>query len=48
MLRNGKLVADLTPPRPTEERLIREMVGGEIGARSRSARGPDAPGRCCS
>ena len=30
VLRNGKLVADLTPEEATEERLIREMVGGEI------------------
>jgi ribose transport system ATP-binding protein len=30
VLRNGKLVADLTPKEATEERLIREMVGGEL------------------
>jgi ribose transport system ATP-binding protein len=30
VLRNGKLVADLTPAEATEERLIREMVGGEV------------------
>jgi ABC-type sugar transport system ATPase subunit len=30
VLRNGKLVADLTPEEATEDRLIREMVGGEI------------------
>ena len=30
VLRNGRLVADLTPDEATEERLIREMVGGEI------------------
>jgi ABC-type sugar transport system ATPase subunit len=30
VLRNGRLVADLTPPEATESRLIREMVGGEI------------------
>ena len=30
VLRNGKLVADLTPAEATEARLIREMVGGEI------------------
>jgi ABC-type sugar transport system ATPase subunit len=30
VLRNGKLVADLTPKEATEDRLIREMVGGEI------------------
>jgi ribose transport system ATP-binding protein len=45
VFRNGRLVADLTPEEATEERLIREMVGGEI---SRSAPAPvtgsgDAP-----
>jgi ribose transport system ATP-binding protein len=30
VLRNGRLVADLTPAAATEERLIREMVGGEV------------------
>ncbi len=30
VLRNGRLVADLTPAEATEERLIREMVGGEV------------------
>jgi ABC-type sugar transport system ATPase subunit len=30
VLRNGSLVADLTPDQATEERLIREMVGGEL------------------
>jgi ribose transport system ATP-binding protein len=30
VLRNGKLVADLTPAEATEDRLIREMVGGEV------------------
>jgi ribose transport system ATP-binding protein len=30
VLRDGRLVADLTPPEATEARLIREMVGGEI------------------
>jgi ribose transport system ATP-binding protein len=30
VLRNGRLVADLTPAEATEARLIREMVGGEI------------------
>ncbi len=45
VLRNGKLVADLTPGEATEERLIREMVGGEIG-RSQPAPAPeDAPVR---
>ena len=30
VLRNGKLVADLEPDEAGEERLIREMVGGEV------------------
>jgi ribose transport system ATP-binding protein len=30
VLRNGRLVADLTPEQATEDRLIREMVGGEL------------------
>jgi ribose transport system ATP-binding protein len=30
VLRNGKLVADLTPAEATEQRLVREMVGMEI------------------
>ncbi|HET7013345.1 MAG TPA: sugar ABC transporter ATP-binding protein [Streptosporangiaceae bacterium] len=30
VLRNGRLVADLGPDEASEERLIREMVGGEI------------------
>jgi ribose transport system ATP-binding protein len=30
VLRNGRLVADLEPAVATEERLIREMVGGEV------------------
>jgi ribose transport system ATP-binding protein len=30
VLRNGRLVADLGPAEASEERLIREMVGGEI------------------
>jgi ribose transport system ATP-binding protein len=30
VLRNGKLVADLTPDEASEERLIRHMVGGEV------------------
>jgi ribose transport system ATP-binding protein len=30
VLRDGRLVADLTPSEATENRLIREMVGGEI------------------
>ncbi|HEY5456792.1 MAG TPA: sugar ABC transporter ATP-binding protein [Acidothermaceae bacterium] len=31
VLRNGRLVADLQPAQATEERLIREMVGTELG-----------------
>ena len=30
VLRNGRLVADLTPDEASEERLIRHMVGGEV------------------
>lgn len=30
VLRNGRLVADLEPQEATEERMIREMVGGEV------------------
>jgi ribose transport system ATP-binding protein len=30
VLRNGRLVADLEPEQATEERMIREMVGGEV------------------
>ncbi|MGG2461480.1 sugar ABC transporter ATP-binding protein [Streptomyces sp. RGM 3693] len=30
VLRGGRLVADLTPDEATEERMIREMVGGEL------------------
>ncbi|MFE0465101.1 sugar ABC transporter ATP-binding protein [Kitasatospora sp. NPDC058965] len=30
VLRGGRLVADLTPDRATEERMIREMVGSEL------------------
>ena len=30
VLRNGRLVADLQPEEASEERLIREMVGGEV------------------
>lgn len=30
VLRNGRLVADLTPEEATEDRLIREMVGNEV------------------
>ena len=43
VLRNGKLVADLTPQEATEERLIREMVGGEIGRTEPPPHADDAP-----
>jgi ribose transport system ATP-binding protein len=45
VLRNGKLVADLTPAEATEERLIREMVGGEISRTEPSPHAADAPVR---
>ncbi len=38
VLRNGRLVADLQPGEATEERLIREMVGGEIAHAAPKAR----------
>jgi len=43
VLRNGKLVADLTPQEATEERLIREMVGGEISRTEPTPHADDAP-----
>ena len=43
VLRNGKLVADLTPDEATEERLIREMVGGEISRTEPPPHAADAP-----
>ncbi len=43
VLRNGKLVADLTPQEATGERLIREMVGGEIGRTEPAPHADDAP-----
>jgi ABC-type sugar transport system ATPase subunit len=43
VLRNGKLVADLTPQEATEERLIREMVGGEISRTQPPPVKADAP-----
>ncbi len=43
VLRNGKLVADLTPKEATEERLIREMVGGEISRTEPLPHAADAP-----
>jgi ribose transport system ATP-binding protein len=44
VLRNGRLVADLTPAEATEGRLIREMVGRELEqqAAEPAARGPEA------
>ncbi len=41
VLRNGRLVADLTPAEASEERLIREMVGGEITRGKPTAPPPD-------
>ena len=43
VLRNGKLVADLTPAEATEERLIRDMVGGEISRTEPPPHAEDAP-----
>src|SRR6185312_11546268 len=43
VLRNGRLVADLTPDEASEARLIREMVGGEIAGRPPRAPNPDTP-----
>lgn len=43
VLRNGKLVADLTPAEATEARLIREMVGGEISHGAARVPAADAP-----
>ena len=43
VLRNGRLVADLTPQEATEERLIREMVGGEINRTEPVPHAADAP-----
>ena len=40
VLRNGELVADLSPAEATEARLIREMVGGEL---EQQAAAPPAP-----
>jgi ABC-type sugar transport system ATPase subunit len=42
VLRNGRLVADLKPAEATEDRLIREMVGGEIGHTEGKSRPPDS------
>jgi ribose transport system ATP-binding protein len=41
VLRNGLLVADLQPEEASEERLIREMVGGEITHAEPTAAPPD-------
>jgi ribose transport system ATP-binding protein len=43
VLRNGHLVADLSPEDASEERLIREMVGGEITHREPKARPATSP-----
>ncbi|HEY3611833.1 MAG TPA: sugar ABC transporter ATP-binding protein [Pseudonocardiaceae bacterium] len=43
VLRNGRLVADLTPAAASEERLIREMVGGEVVRREHRAGHEDSP-----
>ena len=43
VLRNGRLVADLTPEEATEARLIREMVGGEINRTQPRPPAVDAP-----
>ncbi len=42
VLRNGRLVADLQPEEASEERLIREMVGGEIVHGKPTAPAPDS------
>lgn len=42
VLRNGRLVADLPPAEASEERLIREMVGGEIVHGKPTAPPPDS------
>ncbi|WP_194895054.1 sugar ABC transporter ATP-binding protein [Catenulispora pinisilvae] len=43
VLRNGRLVADLTPEEASEERLIREMVGGEVAHARPKAEPTGAP-----
>ncbi|MEZ0093497.1 sugar ABC transporter ATP-binding protein [Streptacidiphilus sp. EB129] len=43
VLRNGRLVADLEPEQATEERLIREMVGGEVTQGDPKAPPADTP-----
>ncbi|MFF9643046.1 sugar ABC transporter ATP-binding protein [Kitasatospora aureofaciens] len=44
VLRGGRPVADLTPAEATEERMIREMVGGELARDLAASRAP-APAR---
>jgi ribose transport system ATP-binding protein len=43
VLRNGRLVADLQPAEASEERLIREMVGGEVAHSQPKAEPVDSP-----
>jgi ribose transport system ATP-binding protein len=43
VLRNGQLVADLRPDEASEERLIRDMVGGEVTRRAPEARPESSP-----
>jgi len=43
VLRNGRLVADLSPREATEVRLIKEMVGGELEQGTPKAPPADAP-----
>ena len=43
VLRNGRLVADLSPDEASEARLIREMVGGDISHRPPRAPSTDTP-----
>ena len=43
VLRNGRMVADLTPKEATEARLIKEMVGGELGRGEERKRDVNAP-----
>ncbi|MFI5060679.1 MAG: sugar ABC transporter ATP-binding protein [Actinomycetales bacterium] len=43
VLRNGRLVSDLTPEEATEARLIQDMVGGELGHGEARSSLVDAP-----
>ena len=43
VLRNGRLVADLTPEEATEARMIRDMVGGELTHRPPRLPSSDTP-----